>query len=106
MPVIVTNHTVTIAAQLEDRSTLVGQCEISHPVAASSSGPPEVSLQGEDGTLLDAEQDDADILDGVETSDVSTRNVAFSKAEEGEGAVAELPSPIDRSSCNQLGIWR
>ncbi|KAF8060950.1 hypothetical protein FPV67DRAFT_314882 [Lyophyllum atratum] len=32
LPVIVTNHTVTIAAELEDGRRLVGQCEISHPV--------------------------------------------------------------------------
>jgi hypothetical protein len=33
MPVIATNHTVTIAAELADETHLVGQCEISHPVA-------------------------------------------------------------------------
>ncbi|KAG6918700.1 hypothetical protein DXG01_012518 [Tephrocybe rancida] len=33
LPVIVTNHTVTIAAELEDGRRLVGQCEISHPVS-------------------------------------------------------------------------
>ncbi|KAF9263103.1 UPF0052-domain-containing protein [Marasmius fiardii PR-910] len=32
LPVIVTNHTVTIAAELENGERLVGQCEISHPV--------------------------------------------------------------------------
>lgn len=32
LPVIVTNHTVTIAAELENGIRLVGQCEISHPV--------------------------------------------------------------------------
>ncbi|KIJ59822.1 hypothetical protein HYDPIDRAFT_99914 [Hydnomerulius pinastri MD-312] len=37
LPVIVTNHTVTIAAELENGSRLVGQCEISHPVNPSSS---------------------------------------------------------------------
>lgn len=31
LPCINTNHTATIAAELEDGSTLVGQCEISHP---------------------------------------------------------------------------
>lgn len=35
VPVIVTNHTVTIAAELGNGERLVGQCEISHPVAAS-----------------------------------------------------------------------
>ncbi|KIK54602.1 hypothetical protein GYMLUDRAFT_76941 [Collybiopsis luxurians FD-317 M1] len=33
LPVIVTNHTVTIAAELEDGERIVGQCDISHPVA-------------------------------------------------------------------------
>ncbi|KAF9068529.1 hypothetical protein BDP27DRAFT_1327200 [Rhodocollybia butyracea] len=33
LPVIVTNHTVTIAAELEDGERIVGQCNISHPVA-------------------------------------------------------------------------
>jgi len=34
VPVVVTNHTVTIAAELENGEKLVGQCEISHPVPA------------------------------------------------------------------------
>ncbi|KAN0101027.1 hypothetical protein V8E55_001011 [Tylopilus felleus] len=37
LPVIVTNHTVTIAAELENGIRLVGQCEISHPVNPPSS---------------------------------------------------------------------
>ncbi|KAI9450508.1 UPF0052-domain-containing protein [Lactarius psammicola] len=32
IPVIATNHTVTISAELADGTHLVGQCEISHPV--------------------------------------------------------------------------
>ncbi|KAF5337390.1 hypothetical protein D9611_003383 [Ephemerocybe angulata] len=36
LPVIVTNHVVTIAAELDDGERLVGQCEISHPVPSSS----------------------------------------------------------------------
>ncbi|KAL0570988.1 hypothetical protein V5O48_010973 [Marasmius crinis-equi] len=36
LPVIVTNHTVTIAAELENGERLVGQCEISHPVHRQS----------------------------------------------------------------------
>ncbi|KZV65373.1 UPF0052-domain-containing protein [Peniophora sp. CONT] len=39
VPVIVTNHTVTIAADLDDNTRLVGQCEISHPVLRT--GPPK-----------------------------------------------------------------
>ncbi|KAG7450766.1 UPF0052-domain-containing protein [Guyanagaster necrorhizus] len=34
LPVVVTNHTVTIAAELDNGERLVGQCEISHPVAS------------------------------------------------------------------------
>ncbi|KAH9955726.1 UPF0052-domain-containing protein [Lactifluus volemus] len=37
VPVIATNHTVTIAAELMDGTHLVGQCEISHPVSRSPS---------------------------------------------------------------------
>ncbi|KAF8876811.1 hypothetical protein CPB85DRAFT_1378560 [Mucidula mucida] len=44
LPVIVTNHTVTIAAELENGERLVGQCEISHPV----SGPSVVSFSEPD----------------------------------------------------------
>ncbi|KAI0029064.1 UPF0052-domain-containing protein [Vararia minispora EC-137] len=41
VPVIVTNHTVTIAAELNDGQRLVGQCEISHPVQRGSAlNPP------------------------------------------------------------------
>ncbi|KAF9457476.1 UPF0052-domain-containing protein [Collybia nuda] len=42
LPVIVTNHTVTIAAELEDGRRLVGQCEISHPV--SQEATPEITV--------------------------------------------------------------
>ncbi|KAJ7171747.1 UPF0052-domain-containing protein [Mycena crocata] len=38
LPVIVTNHTVTIAAELDNGEKLVGQCEISHPVPSSDLG--------------------------------------------------------------------
>ncbi|KAH7104802.1 UPF0052-domain-containing protein [Auriculariales sp. MPI-PUGE-AT-0066] len=93
LPVIVTNHTVTIAAQLDNNATLVGQCEISHPVAPPPLATPELSLHAEDGTALEAEPDGADIIDGIETSDVSTRNVTFSKGDQEEAA---LPAPISR----------
>ncbi|TEB39152.1 hypothetical protein FA13DRAFT_1751609 [Coprinellus micaceus] len=51
LPVIVTNHTVTIAAELGDGQRLIGQCEISHPVATRTpeltfSLPDELSLDG------------------------------------------------------------
>ncbi|TFK30654.1 UPF0052-domain-containing protein [Coprinopsis marcescibilis] len=43
LPVIVTNHTVTLAAELENGQRIVGQCEISHPVAVANAGPVERS---------------------------------------------------------------
>ncbi|KAK7064760.1 hypothetical protein R3P38DRAFT_2826273 [Favolaschia claudopus] len=48
LPVIVTNHTVTIAAELENGEKLVGQCEISHPVPAPQDGPPEIAVLSSD----------------------------------------------------------
>ncbi|PVG00700.1 UPF0052-domain-containing protein [Serendipita vermifera] len=36
LPVLVTNHTVTIAAELENGEKIVGQCNISHPVSNTS----------------------------------------------------------------------
>jgi 2-phospho-L-lactate transferase/gluconeogenesis factor (CofD/UPF0052 family) len=62
LPVIVTSHTVTIAAELENGARLVGQCEISHPVRPSAqntsfivpttiSPPPESPTDGMGGTI-------------------------------------------------------
>ncbi|OSD05676.1 UPF0052-domain-containing protein [Trametes coccinea BRFM310] len=57
LPVIVTNHTVTIAAELENGERLVGQCEISHPVRQelridiSSESEPQSPVDALDGTL-------------------------------------------------------
>ncbi|KAM5542180.1 hypothetical protein V8D89_004053 [Ganoderma adspersum] len=57
LPVIVTNHTVTIAAELENGERLVGQCEISHPVrqhpgiSISSDESPASPVDPLDGTL-------------------------------------------------------
>ncbi|KZT22076.1 UPF0052-domain-containing protein [Neolentinus lepideus HHB14362 ss-1] len=36
LPVIITNHTVTIAVELENGSKIIGQCNISHPVSSSA----------------------------------------------------------------------
>ncbi|KAK7692776.1 hypothetical protein QCA50_004409 [Cerrena zonata] len=46
VPVIVTNHTVTIAAELENGARLVGQCEISHPVRSGDGL--SITLSGEE----------------------------------------------------------
>ncbi|KAI0638853.1 UPF0052-domain-containing protein [Trametes polyzona] len=57
LPVIVTNHTVTIAAELENGERLVGQCEISHPVRqplridVSTESEPSSPVDPLDGTL-------------------------------------------------------
>ncbi|KAG1889201.1 UPF0052-domain-containing protein [Suillus subluteus] len=42
LPVIVTNHITTIAAELENGTKLLGQCEISHPVAPAISSDSEL----------------------------------------------------------------
>ncbi|KAI0757600.1 UPF0052-domain-containing protein [Daedaleopsis nitida] len=47
LPVIVTNHTVTIAAELENGERLVGQCDISHPVRQA----PRIDVSCEDDPL-------------------------------------------------------
>lgn len=47
LPVINTNHTATIAAELEDEEIIVGQCEISHPAPKpqrSGSVAPKIAL--------------------------------------------------------------
>lgn len=42
LPVIVTNHITTIAVELENGTKLLGQCEISHPVAPAISSDSEL----------------------------------------------------------------
>lgn len=42
LPCINTNHTATIAAELQDGSTLVGQCEISHPARPAAGSNKDV----------------------------------------------------------------
>lgn len=56
LPCINTNHTATIAAELEDGSTIVGQCEISHPAPTPRSRGEMVSKtdMGPDDTLRQA----------------------------------------------------
>lgn len=84
LPVIVTNHTVTIAAELvsrvsslalghalidvclkEDGSRLVGQCEISHPIRRHT-GPSITFDNEEDSDEIDTlTSEDGDDLDGT-----------------------------------------
>ncbi|KAG8220212.1 UPF0052-domain-containing protein [Butyriboletus roseoflavus] len=74
LPVIVTNHTVTIAAELENGTRLVGQCEISHPVNPSS------SIE-EDGPEMDAFSP----VDGMGETIPHRSNVMYSQMDKDRG---------------------
>ncbi|TBU54005.1 hypothetical protein BD310DRAFT_936957 [Dichomitus squalens] len=80
LPVIVTNHTVTIAAELDNGERLVGQCEISHPVRQA----PRISVYGEDDAAVDP-------LDGTLPR---SRNVLFEA--EGKNDYEPLNARISR----------
>ncbi|OBZ80097.1 hypothetical protein A0H81_00180 [Grifola frondosa] len=71
LPVIVTNHTVTIAAELENGERLVGQCEISHPV-------PHISITG---TAPSEPTSPVDDMDGMVSQG---RNILFQPEAKGE----------------------
>ncbi|KAG9101174.1 hypothetical protein FS749_009636 [Ceratobasidium sp. UAMH 11750] len=100
LPVLVTSHFVTIAAELENHRTIVGQCEISHPVPAAEPSPLSgVSTpQSEHEAEILGNMDDEDDEDGTRASDTTRLNVMFTKAPEGEGAAAyeKLESRINR----------
>lgn len=105
LPVLVTSHFVTIAAELENRRTIVGQCEISHPVPTGSGTPSALagastpqSEQDLDPLADAGADDDDDDEDGTGVADTSKLNVMFSKAPEGEGAAKyeRLESRINR----------
>ncbi|KAF8509851.1 UPF0052-domain-containing protein [Hysterangium stoloniferum] len=83
LPVLITNHTVTIAAELEDSSTIVGQCSISHPMSANE------HLDGE----MDASFD-PDVLDDERLLPV--RNRSYAKLSGTDNEYEPLPSPISR----------
>jgi hypothetical protein len=93
LPVLVTNHTVTIAAELKDRRILVGQCEISHP--SRSSGPTIVmSRAHEDGAH---QWDDSAPTDAMHHEDATIPdNVACTKRDDDD--YDPLGSPINRLS--------
>ncbi|KAH0838708.1 UPF0052-domain-containing protein [Lanmaoa asiatica] len=74
LPVIITNHTVTIAAELENGTRLVGQCEISHPVNPSSSFE-------EDSSKMDAFSP----VDGMGESIPHRSNVMYSQMDKDRG---------------------
>lgn len=106
LPVLVTNHTVTIAAELENGRTLVGQCEISHP---SSSAPTPIATKAsgifripgdneESGDEYDVEEAD-DALGGEAAS--SVHNVNYTKEEEQHQS---LEAPI-RRECTDISSY-
>ncbi|KAF8139791.1 UPF0052-domain-containing protein [Boletus edulis] len=84
LPVIVTNHTVTIGAELENGIRLVGQCEISHPVNPSSSFE-------EDGPKMDAFSP----IDGMGESIPRRSNVMYRQTDKDRG-YEPLPARIYR----------
>ncbi|GLB36594.1 putative uncharacterised protein family UPF0052 [Lyophyllum shimeji] len=70
LPVIVTNHTVTIAAELEDGRRLVGQCEISHPVPQDPA-PVDITI---------CESDPLSPVDGMGEFIAQRQNMMFESA--------------------------
>ncbi|KAF8746251.1 hypothetical protein AX14_000049 [Amanita brunnescens Koide BX004] len=82
LPVIVTNHTVTIAAELEDGERLVGQCEISHPVPRL---PVTVSSA--------SDSVDADAMGGTLAQ---PQSIIFDSMSNLKNSQSVLPSPISR----------
>ncbi|CCO27855.1 putative protein YNL011C [Rhizoctonia solani AG-1 IB] len=103
-----TSHFVTIAAELTNKRTIVGQCEISHPVpgakpsalAGTSTPQNELESEGthEDEGDEDDEDEDEDDEHGGGAADTSRLNAMFSKSPEGEGsaAYAKLEARINR----------
>ncbi|KAH9983282.1 hypothetical protein BJV74DRAFT_851137 [Russula compacta] len=83
VPVIATNHTVTIAAELTNGTHLVGQCEISHPVAR----PLSLECQDEDMSSLSFDT----IWPTVSTQ---TQNILFGA--ESKDSYERLRAPINR----------
>ncbi|KAJ6569557.1 UPF0052-domain-containing protein [Mycena capillaripes] len=74
LPVIVTNHTVTIAAELDNGEKLVGQCEISHPV------PVQHNSEGVNITVSDGFSP----VDGMGEMISQRKNVMFEQQAKGE----------------------
>lgn len=70
-----TNHTVTIAAELEDGQKIIGQCNISHPVKGR----------------IDSRAAELDVLEGLEDDQdlTSPTNFEFQKT------VEEQLEPLD-----------
>ncbi|KAF7340159.1 UPF0052-domain-containing protein [Mycena venus] len=84
LPVIITNHTVTIAAELENGEKLVGQCEISHPVPSQSSEGPNITVS-----------DALSPVDGMGEAISQRKNVMFEQTT-GKGEYQPLGARISR----------
>jgi len=84
LPVLVTNHTVTIAAELEDGSKIIGQCNISHPVKRRA----------------DSRSAELDVLEGLEDDHdlASPVNFEFHKTADVQ------PEPLDARICRVFYI--
>jgi len=87
LPVLVTNHTVTIAAELESGDTIVGQCEISHPTRPML--PLATSPRGE-------ATDNIEEFLWSPLRDAPIRNMNFTKGINGEEDYPTLESPIKK----------
>ncbi|KAL1741960.1 hypothetical protein HDZ31DRAFT_44314 [Schizophyllum fasciatum] len=83
LPAIVTNHTVTIAAELDNGAKLVGQCEISHPVQPSFDVPRF--------TVTNPAEDE----DGIQSGQFSQNNAKFDH-QAGKGEYQPLGARICR----------
>lgn len=102
LPVLVTSHFVTIAAELTNKRMIVGQCEISHPVpstkpsalAGTTTPQSEQEPEANQGTGDDEDEDE----DGGGVADTSRLNAMFAKAPEGEASAAftKLEARINR----------
>ncbi|GJE94182.1 hypothetical protein PsYK624_103500 [Phanerochaete sordida] len=94
LPAIVTNHTVTIAAELEDGSRLVGQCEISHPVRRDP--VISVSSEGDSYDMLEYDDHGEDALSPIDGAG-KNRNVFFeASSKEKAGEYERLRARINR----------
>ncbi|KAG8850154.1 hypothetical protein FRB96_000529 [Tulasnella sp. 330] len=108
LPALVTNHTVTIAAELEDNTKIVGQCEISHPVKRpTDTVPPSPDhLAREVGRKLKGftlGSDDDETEDEGEQTGRREKNLDFAKEGEASG-IQMLHSRIRRVLyINQFG---
>ncbi|KZT61438.1 UPF0052-domain-containing protein [Calocera cornea HHB12733] len=89
LPVIVTNHTVTISAELTNGDTVIGQCDISHPVH----GPRPHPRRSNSTRSADFDTDDG--MDGDQVTHAA--NISFSKADVESGKEEQrLAAPINR----------